>query len=229
MSKKIYNGEALLLLALLVGAGVGTGVGLFFFPYLRPLLAFDGAAAWVQAFGSVTAVAVAIYVSNRQSRIERESRTLIAENARKLAKEFGVAELEAAAQLVERLGHDLKQVCEGVIKKHKDGDITNYRRSRYLRNSQAAVSRIPLHQMPYAVIARHTIDIVHYSNVCVELLEGMSPGNDRFDADLLAFPQTPLKRLQTVLAKTNESMVFLDDAVRQFDGESPAISARHLC
>ncbi|MFD4120944.1 hypothetical protein ACFWQD_06490 [Alcaligenes faecalis] len=228
MKKKIYDGEALLLLALLVGVGVGTGVGMFFFPFLRPLLAFDGAAAWVQAFGSVTAVAVAIYVSNRQSRIERESRALIAESAKKLATDSGIAELEAAAQLVERLGRDVKKVCKGTIKKLKDGDITNYRRSRYLRNSQAAVSRIPLHQMPYAVIARHTIDIVHYSNVCAELLLSLSPHNDRFGADILASPQTPLERLQVLLAKTDESLGYLDDAVRQFDGESPAISARHL-
>lgn len=181
-------------------------------------------AAWVQAFGTIAAVAAAIYVSNRQKKLDGENRKHVFEETRQRLISEKKSELHSAAHIVLQLITDLQEVCNDFISEQKLGDVTNYRRARFLKNSLNAVNRIPIHQMPYSVIARATIKLIHLSNVSIELIEGMGPEGGGFAGIHLALPNTPINRIQFVLEETDKLHKELDCAVVSFDGESARVS-----
>lgn len=181
-------------------------------------------AAWVQAFGTIAAVAAAIYVSNRQKKLDDENRKHVFEETRQRRISEKKSELHSAAHIALQLITDLQKVCNAFINEQKLGDVTNYRRARFLKNSLSAVNRIPIHQMPYSVIARTTIELIHLSNVSIELIEGMGPEGGGFAGIHLALPNAPIDRIRFVLEETDRLHKELDYAVVNFDGESARVS-----
>ncbi|WP_343718975.1 hypothetical protein [Achromobacter dolens] len=182
-------------------------------------------ASWVQALGSIAAIGVAIWIPYDQA-VKRSDEAV--EEKRERREEFcnrQIAKLESSAQLVESLGQDILTVCRAALESEKPGDITNRRRARFLSRSLDAVQRIDLHDMPYAVISRPTVQIMHLARSTVELLQYL---HNPIEADNIAAPMTVEERLGKIRKAVEVQLGSIDVAVRTFDGVTPSISVRHL-
>lgn len=182
-------------------------------------------ASWVQAIGSIAAIGVAIWIPYDQSRSRSAELSQEKISRRKEYVDHQIAKLESAAQLVESLGHDIEIVCRAAQKSEKLGDITNFRRSRFLSRSIDAIQRIDLHDMPYAVIAQPTIELLHQARASIELMQYLQNPNALPD---VAYPLSVDERLDAILKIVGEQLRYIDGLVRTFDGVSPGISVRHI-
>lgn len=60
---KLFESEKALILALVIGIALGVGLGWFTFPFLLPAFKNAALASWVQAIGSIAAIAGAVFAA----------------------------------------------------------------------------------------------------------------------------------------------------------------------
>lgn len=182
-------------------------------------------ASWVQAIGSIAAIGVAVWIpydqANKRSRELKQDKV----DRRQEYADRQIAKLESAAQLVESLGDDILVVCRAAMQSQKSGDITNRRRARFLSRSLEAVQRMDLHDMPYAVIAQPTIQIMHLARSSVELLQYL---HNPVELENIAAPISAEERFSKISESVSAQVELVDYLVRKFDGVTPGISVRHL-
>lgn len=130
-------------------------------------------AAWMQAFGSVAAIAGAGWIARGQvreaQRVEQERRDAEQKSSAEARKE----QLQAVAVYVEQLFATLDKTAVHLSGEIMPNQMTGYSKTRVapLKVAVSALSEIPLHQVPQAYIGLPVLNIRNCAAHVVQILE----------------------------------------------------------
>lgn len=188
-------------------------------------------AAWMQAFGSVAAIAGAGWIARGQvreaQRVEEERR--IAE--RKANAEARIEQLQAVAVFVEQLFTTLDKTAVHLSSGIMPHELTGYARRRVapLKVAIAALREIPLHQVPQAYIGLPVLNINNCAAHVAQILEDVASANPATEA----YPVSLLKETADLVVQYRDrasgDLKQMRALTEAYDGvRSPVILARHL-
>lgn len=188
-------------------------------------------AAWMQAFGSVAAIAGAGWIARGQvreaQRVENERRAA----ERKAAADARREQLQAIAVFVEQLFRTLDKTASQLQDQISPHDMAAYATNRIapLKIAISALRDIPVYQLPNAYIGLQVLNITNCAAHVVRILEDIEK----------AVPTLELEGIASVIGAADEVGRYRDRASRdleaiqaltdRYDGmNSPVILARHL-
>ncbi|EKU29842.1 hypothetical protein N879_04435 [Alcaligenes sp. EGD-AK7] len=175
MSEKKGCFEIWLIAALAVGVAIGVSLGLFVFPFLRPLLAVEGAAAWVQSIGSVLAILSAVYISYYESKKSKELRVEQWRKEESDEKANRKKRLRSIVRVVERCGKSVIWACGAVTSPTTDF----VRLLRFQRLRLVAVlswlDLLPISNEPGVLVAGDVVNLKLKITLVIDILDNLEP------------------------------------------------------
>lgn len=167
--------EIWLITALTVGVVIGVSLGLFAFPFFRPLLAVEGAAAWVQSIGSILAILSAVCIAYYESRKSKELRLEQWRKEENDEKANRKKRLRSIVRVVDRCGRAVIGVCGAVTSPTMD--FVRLRRSQRLK-LEAALSwldLLPISMEPGILVAGDVVNLKLKIALTLDTLDNLEP------------------------------------------------------
>lgn len=188
-------------------------------------------AAWMQAFGSVAAIAGSGWIARGQireaQRVEQERR----EAERKSNAEARIEQLQAVAVFVEQLFKTLDKTAVHLSTRIMPHELTGYARTRVapLKVAISALSEIPLHQVPQAYIGLPVLNISNCAAHVVQILEDVASAEPATEADWVSLSKNAADAVVKYRDRASHDLEQLRALTEKYDGiKSPVILARHL-
>ncbi|QVQ29320.1 hypothetical protein [Achromobacter deleyi] len=187
-------------------------------------------AAWMQAFGSVAAIAGAGWIARGQvreaQRVEEERRA----SERKSVAEGRIEQLQAIAVLVEQLFITLDKTATQLNDQISPYDMAAYALNRIapLKVAITALSGIPVHQLPHAYIGLQILNINNCTAHVVRILEDIQNAPPTMDAEVDTFVLSSASRVVQYRDRASRDLGVIRALTDRYDGvNSPVVLARH--
>lgn len=188
-------------------------------------------AAWMQAFGSVAAIAGAGWIARGQvreaQRVEQERR----DAERKSNAEARIEQLQAVAVFVEQLFATLDKTAVHLSGEIMPNQMTGYAKTRVapLKVAISALSKIPIHQVPQAYIGLPVLNINNCAARVVQILEDVASAQPTTEADRVSLLKSAADAVVKYRDRASRDLEQLRALTEKYDGmNSPVILARHV-
>lgn len=156
-------------------------------------------AAWVQAIGSIAAIAAAFLVVYLQRQGDRKAKAEQAAN-----------QLIALAQIIDSCQSRLDQVGRAI----DAADLFLLKTRRYeakLNVPLKALSGVPMHELPFAFASGHVIPALYHLEMCIECIRDL----DGLDHDEM---QNQSSAIEALRVEERKARVCCQNASRQIKG-----------